>query len=199
MDGGGALKAPKCLQEMYMETYIAILRGINVSGQKLIPMQALKALFEELNFQQVSTYIQSGNVLFRAEPADAQVLAAQIENSILERFQCQVPVLIRTAADLQAAIGRNPFLQQNNPDTDKMHVTFLADHPTQARIGQLSNGQYEPDQYHISGREVFLYCPQGYGRTKLNNTFFETKLGVRATTRNLKTVRQLISLAEAGG
>jgi uncharacterized protein (DUF1697 family) len=182
-----------------METYLAILRGINVSGQKLMPMKELKALFEELGFQDVSTYIQSGNVLFRAETADAQKLASQIEGRILERYQFQVPVLIRTPADLQAAIGRNPFLQQNNLDTSKLHITFLADHPAQARIRQVSSANYEPDQCHISGKEVFLYCPQGYGRTKLNNTFFETKLGVTATTRNLKTVRQLISMAAAAG
>jgi uncharacterized protein (DUF1697 family) len=182
-----------------METYLAILRGINVSGQKLIPMKELKTLFEALNFQHVSTYIQSGNVLFRAEAADVRALAAQIESSIQERYQFQVPVLIRTPGDLQAAIGRNPFLQLSNPDTDKLHITFLADQPTQARIDQVSSGQYAPDQCHISGREVFLYCPQGYGRTKLSNTFLETKLGVKATTRNLKTVRQLISMAGAAG
>jgi uncharacterized protein (DUF1697 family) len=182
-----------------MQTYIAILRGINVSGQKMIPMKELKSLFEALNFQEVSTYIQSGNVLFRAEPTDPQVLAARIESQLLDQYHFQVPVLIRTAGDLQAAMGRNPFLQQSNIEADKLHITFLADIPAQARIDQVASGQYDPDEYHISGREVFLYCPQGYGRTKLNNTFLEKKLGVTATTRNLKTVRQLISLAEAIG
>lgn len=182
-----------------MQTYIAMLRGINVSGQKLIPMKELKALFEALGLRQVSTYIQSGNVLFQTEAADPAVLAAQIESSILERYQFHVPVLIRTPGELQAAMGRNPFLQQDKPDPDKLHVTFLADEPDQGRINQVSKGRYEPDQCLISGKEVFLYCPQGYGRTKLNNTFFESKLGVRATTRNLKTVRQLISMAPAAG
>ena len=182
-----------------MQNYLAILRGINVSGQKLIPMKELKALFEAMGFQQVSTYIQSGNVLFQAEEADPKGLASRIESSILNRYQFQVPVLIRTPADLQAALGRNPFLQQSQSDTDKLHITFLADEPAQTRIDQVSQGQYGPDQCHISGKEVFLYCPQGYGRTKLTNTFFESKLGVTATTRNLKTVRRLISMAETEG
>jgi uncharacterized protein (DUF1697 family) len=182
-----------------MEIYLAILRGINVSGHKIIPMKELKGLFEELNFQGVRTYIQSGNVLFQAPAADPTSLAAQIEAKILDRYQFAVPVLIRTAGDLQAAMGRNPFLGQSAPEPDKLHVTFLAAHPDPARVDQVMDGHYDPDQCHISGKEVFLYCPQGYGNTKLNNTFFEKKLGVRATTRNLKTVRQLISMAEAAG
>jgi uncharacterized protein (DUF1697 family) len=180
-----------------MENYLAILRGINVSGHKIIPMKELKALFEELDFQGVSTYIQSGNVLFRAPAADPKTLASQIEARIQDRYQFHVPVIIRTAADLKAALDRNPFLLQGNPEPDKLHVTFLADHPAPALVEQVSSGHYDPDQCHISEREVFLYCPQGYGNTKLNNSFFEKKLGVTATTRNLKTVRQLISLAEA--
>jgi uncharacterized protein (DUF1697 family) len=182
-----------------METYIAILRGINVSGQKMIPMKELKGLFEALHFEQVRTYIQSGNVLFEARPADSKVLAARIEAAIRERFSFQVPVLVRTATDLKGVLSRNPFLQQSDPQTDKLHVTFLEDTPSQESLDKVAGGNYEPDEWHISEREVFLYCPAGYGNTKLNNTFLERKLGVRATTRNLKTVRQLISLAEAGG
>lgn len=178
-----------------METYIAILRGINVSGQKMIPMKDLQALLQELPLQQVRTYIQSGNVLFEAEATDAQVLAGKIESKLFDRYQFHVPVLIRTAGELQAALERNPFLQQREPETDKLHVTFLAEAPLQGHIDQVSGLDFAPDKWVIAGKEVFLYCPQGYGRTKLNNTFFEKKLGVRATTRNLKTVLQLIRMA----
>jgi uncharacterized protein (DUF1697 family) len=181
-----------------MQTYLAILRGINVGGHHLIAMKELKALFEDLRFQGVRTYIQSGNVVFQAPDADPQTLAARIEARILEQYQFPVPVLIRTAAELKAALDRNPFLQPGGPDPDKLHVTFLADHPDPARLAQVDayNG---PDACSISEREVFLYCPQGYGNTKLNNSFFEKKLGVRATTRNLKTVRHLVGMAEAAG
>jgi uncharacterized protein (DUF1697 family) len=182
-----------------METYIAILRGINVSGQRIIPMKELQSLMEALHFQQVRTYIQSGNVLFQSEVTDLKVLTEKIEEKIFDRYQFRVPVILRTAGELQAALGRNPFLQQSHPETDKLHVTFLADQPTQARIDQVSDQQYDPDKCHIAGREVFLYCPQGYGSTKLNNAFFEKKLGVTATTRNLKTVKQLISMAATAG
>lgn len=178
-----------------METYIAILRGINVSGQKLMAMKELQALFEKLGFQQVRTYIQSGNVLFDTEAKDKKALARQIEEKIAEQYPFRVPVIIRRAAELKAIAERHPFLCS---EADKLHITFLADKPQQGPIDQIAGQQYEPDQYHIDEEEVFLYCPQGYGRTKLNNTFFEKRLGVRATTRNLKTVKQLIGIAEAG-
>ncbi|MGV3503133.1 MAG: DUF1697 domain-containing protein [Adhaeribacter sp.] len=180
-----------------METYIALLRGINVSGHKPVPMQALKALFENLDFQQVRTYIQSGNVVFRAEKADPAALAARVEEKIAAQFGFHVPVLVRRAAEIQQALDRNPFLQQPGVEPDKLHVTFLADEPEPERSSKLAGGNYGADQYHISEREVFLYCPQGYGNTKLHNAFLETKLGRQATTRNLKTVRQLLGMAEA--
>lgn len=178
-----------------METYIALLRGINVSGQKPVPMQALKALFEAMDLQQVRTYIQSGNVVFRTEKAEPVLLAGKMEEKILEQFGFHVPVLVRRAGELQEALNRNPFLQQE-VEKDKLHVTFLAEEPEPERSDKLAAGDYGADHYHISEREVFLFCPQGYGRTKLTNTFLENKLGRQATTRNLKTVQQLISLAE---
>ena len=182
-----------------MENYIAILRGINVSGQRMIPRKELQSLMETLPFRQVRTYIQSGNVLFQAEATATRELAEHISGKIFDRYRFRVPVIIRTAGELEEALDRNPFLQQSTLETDKLHVTFLADQPSQARIDQVSNQAYEPDKCHISGREVFLYCPQGYGRSKLNNAFFEKKLGVTATTRNLKTVKQLISMAAMEG
>jgi uncharacterized protein (DUF1697 family) len=191
MDGSGAV----ILNLLFMETYIALLRGINVSGHKPVPMQALKALFENMDFQQVRTYIQSGNVVFRASKEDPAALAGRIEEKIAAQFGFHVPVLVRQAADIQEAFDRNPFLQQPDLETDKLHVTFLADQPEPERSSRLEGGNYGADQYHISEREVFLYCPQGYGNTKLHNTFLENKLGRQATTRNLKTVRQLLSMA----
>jgi uncharacterized protein (DUF1697 family) len=182
-----------------METYLAILRGINVSGQKMMPMKELQSLMEGLHLEQVRTYIQSGNVVFQTEATDVKALAEKIAEKIADQFQFQVPVILRTAGELQAALACNPFLQESQPETDKLHVTFLAEKPTQARIDQVMALPCAPDKCHISGREVFLYCPQGYGRTKLNNAFLEKKLGVTATTRNLKTVKQLISMAATAG
>lgn len=177
-----------------METYIALLRGINVSGQKPVPMQALKALVEALGYTQVRTYIQSGNVVFRTAEAEPASVAGQMEEKIMAQFAFHVPVLVRRAGELQEALNRNPFLQQE-VEKDKLHVTFLSDQPEPARFSTLAAGNYGTDQYHLGEREVFLYCPQGYGRTKLTNTYLENKLGRQATTRNLKTVQQLISLA----
>lgn len=180
-----------------METYIALLRGINVSGHKPVPMQALKALFETMGFEQVRTYIQSGNVVFRAAEKDPAGLAVRLEEKIAAQFGFHVPVLVRRAKEIQQALARNPFLQQAGLVAGMLHVTFLAAEPEGS--GKLDGGNYGTDQYHIVGREVYLYCPQGYGRTKLTNTFLENKLGRQATTRNLKTVQQLLRMAAGEG
>ncbi|MGV3640572.1 MAG: DUF1697 domain-containing protein, partial [Adhaeribacter sp.] len=112
-----------------METYIALLRGINVSGHKPVPMQALKALFEKMDLQQVRTYIQSGNVVFQAAAQDPAGLAGRLEEKIAAQFGFHVPVLVRRAKEIQQVLERNPFLQQAGLETDKLHVTFLAAQP----------------------------------------------------------------------
>jgi uncharacterized protein (DUF1697 family) len=179
-----------------METYISILRGINVSGQKKVEMVGLKALFEELKFQSVKTYIQSGNVIFKTrEPADTNRIGKAIEKAIFEKYYFHVPVIVRTLQELQTVISNNPFLEKADTDVEKLHVTFLAEKPQEAKITAIENGDYLPDEFVIKDKEVYVYCPAGYGNTKLNNNFFENKLKVAATTRNWRTVNKLFELA----
>jgi uncharacterized protein (DUF1697 family) len=174
-----------------MQNYLAILRGINVSGQKKVNMNELKELFSGLGFINVRTYIQSGNVIFEHESSDQKELISLIEQKIREKFGFDVSVLIRTAGELKAAIESNPFINMPGMDEEKLYITFLADEPQQAAIDKVSQLQFEPDRFIVSGEEVYVYCPDGYGRTKLNNNFFENKLKVAATTRNWKTVNEL--------
>jgi len=178
-----------------MTSVISILRGINVSGQKKIPMAELKTLYHELKFKNIATYIQSGNVIFSTGQTNFKTLSRKIEQKIFEKYGFHVPVIIRTADEMQSAINNNPFLKIKNIAIDKLHVTFLEDNPNNDHIEKIKAYQYEPDKFIIVGKEVYLSCPDGYGRTKLTNTFFESKLKVRATTRNWRTVNELLKIA----
>ncbi len=176
-----------------MATFISILRGINVGGQKKIQMTDLKSLYEELGFKHVKTYIQSGNVIF--ENDDEKELLQRIEQKISDKYGFHVPVIIRTKNEMETVLNNNPFLREKNIDESKLHVTFLNEHPLKDHINKTETFHYDPDRFVISGREVYLYCPNGYGRTKLNNTFFENKLKVPATTRNWNTTNKLVEMA----
>ena len=179
-----------------MQTFISILRGINVSGQKKIVMTDLKSLYESLKFTDVATYIQSGNVSFKTieKLSDIQ-LAEKIEKVIYERYLFEVPVIIRNEDELKRIISYNPFLKEKNIDVKRLHVTFLSGIPGKAEIKNISDGDYSPDQFFIKHKEVFLHTPAGYGGTKLSNNFFEKKLKVKATTRNWNTVNKLLEMA----
>jgi uncharacterized protein (DUF1697 family) len=178
-----------------MTSYIAMLRGINVAGQKKIRMEDLKALFLEMNLASVRTYIQSGNVLFESEAADPVYLAGQIEEKLLAKYTFRVPVVIRTPGELRSAIASLPFLPIDTIDTGRLHVTFLATQPADELVRKLSELDFGHDRFKVVGRDVYLYIPAGYGETKLTNAFFEKKLGTTATTRNWNTVNKLVELA----
>jgi uncharacterized protein (DUF1697 family) len=178
-----------------MEIYLCILRGINVSGQKKINMQELKVLFGALGYSNIRTYIQSGNVVFSHAQTKPEELASQIKQKIAEQYGFEVPVLIRTKAEWQQVVDNNPFLQEKDMSTDKLHVTFLANEPQQVSREKLKEFRYEPDRFILEGKEVYIFCPGSYGETKLSNAFFESKLKVTATTRNWKTVNELAKMA----
>lgn len=181
-------------EDLAMKTYIALLRGINVSGQKTIRMTDLKKLCEALGFQQVVTYVQSGNVVFQAGEEDPARLETAIRAEILQVFGFEVAVLIRSAADLRRVTAANPFVQRPGSPA-ALYVTFLAWRPPEAALSQLNAPVEELDEYSLGDQEIFVYCPGGYGRTKLSNTFFERKLKMPATTRNWKTVCTLLEMA----
>jgi uncharacterized protein (DUF1697 family) len=176
-----------------MTTYAALLRGINLGSHAKIKMPALRQLFEALGHADVQTYLQSGNVVFTADDADPDKLARAIERRIKHDLDLTVPVLLRSQAELADIVANNPFLKQK-ADPATLHVTFLAEEPDRERIDAIDSAFGEPDGFAIVGRELYLHCPGGYGRTKLNNNFFERRLKVGATTRNWKTVTRLREL-----
>ena len=179
-----------------MKTYISLLRGINVSGQKPVKMPDLKKMFENLGYLNVQTYIQSGNVIFSSN-SDLPVkeLAIKIETSIREKFKFDVPVFIKSEDELQAIIEANPYRNSDGSLTEKIYITFLEINPDEALVEKINILNFLPDRFAIKGREVFIDCASGYGTTKLSNTFFENRLKVKATTRNWKTVNTLLQMA----
>lgn len=180
-----------------MQTYISILRGINVSGHRQIKMEVLKALYAACGYNSIVTYIQSGNVIFKAvEEASAEEVAATIEQAVNQSFGFEVPVIVRTLYEMEQVIASNPFIAQKDIDAEKLHVTFLKQPPAPQNIEKLAGIDYAPDVFTFTETGIYLYCPGGYGNTKLSNTFFENKLKVTATTRNWKTVNELVDLAK---
>jgi len=180
-----------------MTTYITILRGINVGGHKSIKMEALRQMFTRLGFLNVQTYIQSGNVIFQnPEITDTQLLENKIKNKISENFGFEISVLVLTLNDLENVVENNPFLSDNTKDPAYLHITFFSSLPEKAFVDKINAENYNADEFVCSRKNIYLYCPNGYGKTKLTNTFLETKLKVAATTRNWKTVNELVVLAE---
>jgi uncharacterized protein (DUF1697 family) len=178
-----------------MSVYVALLRGINVGGHKIIKMEALRAAFASLGFNNVKSYGQSGNVIFAAPASSAGHLAGKIEKRIHEEFGFSVPVFIATAEKLAETIEKNPFLKAPGVDPAKLHVTFLSADPPAMALEKLQPLAAAPEQLHIVGRNIYLFCPLGHGNTKLSNNAIEKKLSVGATTRNWTTARTLLALA----
>jgi len=178
-----------------MNTFISMLRGINVSGQKKIRMAELRDLYKKLYFTNVETYVQSGNVVFDSNEEEQAALSAIIEKEIEQSFGYSVSVLVRTADDLQKVIDSNPFLNERNEDSARLYVTFLSHAPLESKLNNLYVAECKKDEFFVKDKEIFLFCPNGYGRTKLTNNFFEKKLNLSATTRNWKTVNALCNMA----
>lgn len=170
--------------------YIAILRGINVGGNNKLPMVELRALATQFGWQSVKTYIQSGNLKFEADEVDETQLALLLQKAIEDAFGYQVPVLIRPQAYFQQLLEQHPALQEE-VDTKHLYATLLAETPETTRYTALMAKNWGTDQIWVLDRCAFLHCLNGYGRTKLTNSYLEKQLGVTATTRNWRTINKL--------
>ena len=175
-----------------MAKYISILRGINVGGNRKILMDDLKSLFEKLEFSNVHTYIQSGNVIFDSDQKRSNAdLEQKIQQAIAETFGFDVPVIIRTSEEMTISIANNPFWKAKDAEIDRLHLTFLKELPSKEQFDKLKALSFNPDRFEIIGKDVFLFCSAGYSDSKLTNQFLENKLGTTATTRNWKTIIKL--------
>ncbi len=177
-------------------TYISMLRGINVGGQKKIRMEELRGLYKSLGLTSVRSYVQSGNVIFSSTEPDAGKLAGEIKAAIESNFGYAVDVFLRDAADFRRIVENNPFLNGRNEDPTKLHVTFLYRKPSAESTASLATPANIADEFYPGEMEIFVFCPNGYGRSKIANSFFERKLKIPTTTRNWKTVNTLLEIAE---
>jgi uncharacterized protein (DUF1697 family) len=179
-----------------MNTYICMLRGINVSGQKLIKMADLKALYDSLHLKNVATYIQSGNVVFQSPISDPMKITASIERAIEKSYGFSVAVVLRSPSDFRKVIDKRPPLGAGKIDETRLYVTFLKSKPDPSLARMLAAAKQKgTDVFAIAGSEIYVYCPNGYGKTVLSNTFFEKQLKITSTTRNWNTVQTLLSMA----
>lgn len=176
-----------------MPTYVALLRAINLGSHNKIPMPALRTVIEGLGYGDVSTYIQSGNVVLTAKDKASTVEQA-LHDAIQKEFGFDVAVLVRTKAQMKKIVDAKPFAKKAKDD-GHLHVVFLAVKPKTDKVKALTQGDWGDDEVAVEGTEAFLHLPNGYGRAKLNNMLVEKKLGVVATARNWRTTAKLLELS----
>jgi uncharacterized protein (DUF1697 family) len=174
--------------------WIALLRGINLGGRNRLPMKDLVVALSAAGCTDVRTYIQSGNVVFRARPAVARRVPGVVAE-LTARLGFHAAVMTRTADALRDVARSNPFLRAGAAP-EGLHVAFLADAPSAARVAALDPSRSPPDAFEVRGREIYLHCPNGFGRTKLGTDYFDAKLATTSTVRNWRTVLTLLALAD---
>lgn len=175
-----------------MITYIGFLRGINVGGQKKMPMAELRALLSKIGLQNVQTYIQSGNIIFQSDNNSAEDLSLNIHTSIKDHFGFEVPVLIKTPKELQQIFNDCPFTAEKKVSS---YFMLLYEAPNREMVNQVLKISYPNEAFNITNDCIYFYCATGYGKAKMSNNFFERKLRVTATARNYKTMVKLLSLS----
>jgi len=180
-----------------MPVIICMLRGVNVGGHNMIKMDALKALCVSLKLKDPQTYVQSGNVIFRTEEKDQEKLTLRIQDAIEKAHGFRPGVMLRTAAELQQVVARNPFAKRSGIEPGKLLVNFLVSNPgKQAREKALAI-KIGPEEMHLIGREAYIYFPNGQGRSKFPWAAIERALGTSGTGRNWNSVTKMLAMTES--
>jgi uncharacterized protein (DUF1697 family) len=174
---------------------IALLRGVNVGGNNLVPMARLRELMVQLGYEDVRTHLQSGNAVFTAPTTPPEQAAREIEGQLERHLGLGVRVLVRTGADLARIVAANP-LPEAASEPSRLLVNFLSAEPDPERLGELDPADFEPELFGVGEREVYVWCPEGVRAAKLSYAFWEKRFGVLATARNWNTVTRLAALAE---
>lgn len=174
-----------------MTTFVSLFRGINVGGHQKVRMDDLKALHASLGLRDVVTYIQSGNVVFTGDEEDTAQLQRRIEDSFAQKFGFSAKVIVRTVAELQDMIAHNPFRDQPLKEPKWVVVLFLTNRPESIALEDLQKTYTGPEELYLIGQELFVYYPDGIGRSKLTLPLIEKKLKASGTGRNWNTILQL--------
>ena len=177
-----------------MSTYIALLRGINVTGHNIVPMAVLRDLCTKLGFSDVTTYIQSGNIVFKSNQKPASIQKS-IRDAIAMKFKFDVEIFVYTVGELKKIVVHCPYDESKLSDKERIHCTLLSGLPDKQGIEKLKS-IVDADEFTIAGTTMYLLTRNGYGKTRFNNAFVEKTLNVRATTRNFDTMKKLIEIGE---
>jgi len=179
-----------------MEICITMLRGINMTGHNTIKMTELADLLRQIGYTDAETYIQSGNIVFTCHNKNYEDVSSGIRKAILSEFNLNIAVITRTSDEMKKIISANPFLEEPGFNPSKMAVLFLELKPSDEQVLKVAGIDYPPDKFHINSSEIYVYCPNGFGKTKLYTNFFEARMKVTGTARNWRTVNKLLEMAE---
>jgi uncharacterized protein (DUF1697 family) len=179
-----------------MTVMISMLRGVNVGSHQRIKMDALRAVYESLKLEQVRTFIQSGNIIFRTKEKNLPALAKKIQAAIKAEFGFGPEVVLRTADELRQAVAANPFAKRRDLEPAKLLITFLAAEPAPEAHSNLLGLKSHPEELHLKGRELYIYFPNGMGKTKLLWSSVEKLLKTTGTARNLNSAVKMLAIAE---
>ncbi len=180
-----------------MAVIISMLRGVNVGGHNKIKMDALRALYESMKLREAQTYVQSGNVIFRTDERDIARLAKRIEDGIERKLGFRPDVILRTATEMREVIARNPFAKRRGIEPSKLLVTFLGSDPGAEAREKILQIKCDPEELRIEGRELYIYFPNGIGRSKLSWAGLEKTLKTPGTARNWNSVTKMLEMAES--
>jgi len=179
-----------------MAVIISMLRGVNVGGHNKMKMDALRALYESMKLRDARTYVQSGNVIFRTDERDMARLAKRIEDGIERKFGFQSDVILRTAAEMREVITRNPFAKRRGIEPGKLLVSFLGSDPGEEGREKVRQMKCDPEEMRVEGREIYIYFPNGAGRSKLQWAGLGKMLKTTGTGRNWNSVTKMLEMAE---
>ena len=182
-----------------MPTYISLIRGINVGGHKTVKMDQLRKAVEAVGFEKVRTYVQSGNLVFQGSKQSAASVSKKIESVILKKFGHEASVITKTPEELKAAIEENPFLQNRAITAERLYLTFLSGCPEAANVKRLDAVSSGDDEYRWLDDVIYFHLPNGAGNSKLATAPLEKWCSLRATTRNWRTVNNLLQMAMERG
>jgi len=179
-----------------MPVLISMLRGVNVGGHSKIQMDALRTLYSSLKFGSPQTYIQSGNVIFKTGERDFSLVAKRIQKAIEKKFACCPEVILRTTAELREVIAKNPFAKRNDIEPSRLLVTFLASDPGSEARESPGKLRFEPEELHVALREIYVYAPNGIGKSRIPWPRIDKILQTPGTGRNWNSVTKMLEIAE---
>lgn len=177
-----------------MYTHLALLRGINVSGHNMIKMDVLKSLLENMGYQNVRTYIQSGNVFVDSEEEHGASVGFAIKQELFKQLGLEVPIVVVSKNDIEQCFLANPYLKEKEVDEKKLYVAFISKELQSSAINELKISQFKPDEASIDKSRIFIKYAIGAGKTRLDQKYIEKKLNVIATIRNWNTVSKLLEM-----